>query len=119
MFGKQSWTLYVEDRATGDNLYLNLLANSAEAMPTGRFVVSYDISKEQMVLPGFLGYEYIGVWSWYYLYDDYRDILGSAPLVDGEMTIEDNGNGTYTLTIDFVDDCGNKITGVCVSAVLD
>lgn len=115
MFGKQSWTLYVEDSATGDNLYLNLLTNSAEAMPTGRFVVSYDISNEQMVLPGFLGYEGMGVWSWYYLYDNYRDILGSAPIVDGEMTIEDNGDATYTLTVDFVDDCGNRITGVCVS----
>lgn len=117
MLGKQTWVLYVEDSATGDNLYLNLLANSAEVMPIGTFVVSYDLGNEQMLLPGFLGYEYLGVWSWYHLYDDDRDILGSAPIVDGVMTIEDNGDSTYTMTIDFVDDCGNKITGVCVSAV--
>lgn len=56
------------------------------------------------------------MWSWYALYgEDGYEVLSQAPIVDGKVTITDNGDETYTALCDLVDDLGNKITGECVA----
>lgn len=110
--GKYSWLVYVDDNTTGSSFCFELLTETGDTLPTGVFPVSNDLNKEQMALPGYVNGDGETMWSWYMLYDGY-DIIGSAPVVDGSVTIENNGDETYTVTIDVVDDLENKITGTC------
>lgn len=53
--------------------------------------------------------------SWYYrLVDD--EYVNAAPIVEGTMTVTRNGE-EYTLTFDFVDDAGYRITGTRVGSL--
>lgn len=53
--------------------------------------------------------------SWYYrLVED--EYVGSAPIVEGTVTVARNGEA-YTLTFDFVDDAGYRITGTRTGAL--
>jgi hypothetical protein len=114
VIGKNTWMYYVDDYATGDSFCFELLTDVDAAYPLGRFSISNDLNNEQMALPGYVNGDGNIIWSWYRLY--YADsVIGAAPLVGGEVVIEDNGNGTVTVTIDVVDDLGNKLTGECVA----
>ena len=55
------------------------------------------------------------MWSWYSLYDYDYSVIASAPIVGGELTIVDNGDETFTVTVDVVDDLGYKISGECTA----
>ena len=51
------------------------------------------------------------LYSWYYvIIDDYVDQSQGAPLADGSITIEKDGND-YIVTLDCVDDNGHTIKG--------
>lgn len=113
LIGKNLYDIFIIDNATGNSFDIVLLSDSDNGIPTGVFPISTDLSKESIALPGYANCENMQVWSWYTRYTLDRDILGSAPVVDGEVTIEDNGDNTHTVTIDVVDDLGNKITGSC------
>ena len=112
LIGKNYWDIFIIDNATGDCFDVILLSDVNNAIPTGEFPISTDLAKERMTLPGYANCENIQVWSWYFRFTEYRDILDSAPIVDGSVTIEDNGDSTHTINIDVVDDLGNKLTGV-------
>lgn len=112
--GKYCWLVFVDDYATGSSFSFELLSETGNTLPTGVFPVSNDLNKEQMVLPGYVNGDGETMWSWYMLYDGY-DVIGSAPIVDGSISIMDNGDETYTISIDVVDDIENKITGECVA----
>ena len=113
LIGKNLYDIFIIDNATGNSFDIVLLSDSDNRIPTGVFPISTDLSKESIALPGYANCENMQVWSWYTRYTLDRDILGSAPVVNGEVTIEDNGDNTHTVTIDVVDDFGNKITGSC------
>ena len=113
LIGKNLYDIFIIDNATGNSFDIVLLSDIDNGIPTGMFPISTDLSKESIALPGYANCENMQVWSWYTRYTFDRDILGSAPIVDGEVTIEDNGDNTHTVTIDVVDDLGNKITGSC------
>lgn len=112
--GKNNWYLYVKDEATGDTFTLELLAPMTDPMPIGRFPVTRDLNEAQMVLPGYVNAGEI-MWSWYCFYDQNGIVTVSAPIDTGEVTITDNGDETVSVTIDVVDDMGNKITGTCTA----
>ena len=114
---KNYWNIFVIDNTTNHCFDFVLLSDIEDRIPTGVFPISTDLSKDSIVLPGYANCEGVPVWSWYTHYTNDRDILGSAPIVGGEISIEDNGNNSYTIIINVVDDLGNKISGKCVGQV--
>ena len=115
--GKSYWSIFVIDNTSGDSFDIVLLCDSDNKIPTGTFPISTDLNKECLALRGYANCEGVPVWSWYTRYTDDRTVLGSAPLVDGEIAITENGNNTHTIAINVVDDLGNKISGTCVGQV--
>jgi hypothetical protein len=118
LIGKSYWDIFLIENATGDILFIKLLSDENQKIPTGTFPISTDLTIGDIVLPGYANCEDVEIWSWYILYTSDRDVLGSAPIVDGEVKIEDNGDTTYSITIDVVDDLGNKITGLLSGSVI-
>lgn len=117
LVGKNYWDIFIIDNATGNCFDFVLLSDDEDAIPTGEFQISTDLTKESIALPGYANCENMKVWSWYIHFTDDRDILGSAPITGGTVTIADNGDNTHTITINVVDDLGNKLTGVCTGKV--
>lgn len=115
VIGKNTWMYFVDDYATGDSFCFELLADVDAEYPVGTFPISNDLNNEQMALPGYVNSDGNTMWSWYSLYDDNYDVVGAAPIVGGEVVITDNGDDTFTVTINVVDDLGYKITGECVA----
>lgn len=115
LISKNYWNIFIIDNSTGHCFDFVLLSDICDSIPTGLFPISADLSKESIVLPGYANCENIPVWSWYTHYTNDRDIISSAPIVGGEISIEDNGDNTHTISVDVVDDLGNKLTGVCIA----
>ena len=115
VIGKNTWMYFVDDYATGDSFCFELLADVDAEYPVGTFPISNNLNLDQMALPGYVNSDGNTMWSWYNLYDASYNVIGAAPIVDGEVVIADNGDDTFTVTIDVVDDMGNKLTGECVA----
>lgn len=115
VIGKNTWMYFVDDYATGDSFCFELLADVDAEYPVGTFPISNDLNNAQMALPGYVNSDGNTMWSWYSLYDDHYDVVGAAPIVGGEVDITDNGDDTFTVTINVVDDLGYEITGECVA----
>ena len=116
VIGKNSWIVYIDDYETLQGLILEMLVPSDEDVPVGEYKVTTDLSEDHIILPGFVTASGEAMWSWYVAYgDDGYETIGQAPIVDGTVTITDNGDETFTAVCDLVDDLGNKITGECTA----
>jgi hypothetical protein len=114
--GKNSWIMYIDDYDTYQSVILELLTPYEDEIPAGEFKVTTDLTNERIILPGYATTSGEAMWSWYVAYgDDGYETIGQAPIVDGTMTITDNGDETFTAVCDLVDDLGNKITGECTA----
>lgn len=115
VIGKDLWVVSIDDYSNGWNgLELEILTPIGE-YPIGEFEISSDLSKDSMVLPGFLNSYGVRMWSWYLLRVDSYDVVGMAALAGGEISIVDNDNGTHTATFAFQDRVGHNITGECTT----
>lgn len=104
-----------EDMATGTGRYfvLDVLADFNTSVDyRGTFTCSEDYGINTFV-PGYIEDGSL-VGSWYAELEDGYVSGNMAPLVDGEITFTFNDDGTRTLTLNCVDDLGNKITGTVV-----
>ncbi len=110
--GTANWTVYIYQPGslTGDYLKIELLTDPGftpqAGFPTGTYTDSRDYSMNTYI-SGYSSYAYtIGSW----LFVD--GFSGGAPLTDGEIEIVENGDGTYTISIDCMDnlDPANRIT---------
>lgn len=110
--GTANWTIYIYQSGllTGDYLKIELLADPAftpqAGFPTGTYTDSRDYSVNTYI-SGYSSYaNTIGSW----LFVD--GFSGGAPLTDGEINIVGNTDGTYTISIDCMDnlDPANRIT---------
>lgn len=110
--GTANWTIYIYQPGslTGDYIKLELLTDPGftpqAGFPTGTYTDSRDYSMNTYI-SGYSSYAYtIGSW----LFVD--GFSGGAPLTDGEIEIVENGDGTYTISIDCMDnlDPANRIT---------
>lgn len=110
--GTANWTVYIYQPGslTGDYIKLELLTDPCftpqAGFPTGTYTDSRDYSMNTYI-SGYSSYAYtIGSW----LFVD--GFSGGAPLTDGEIEIVENGDGTYTISIDCMDnlDPANRIT---------
>ena len=115
VIGKNTWMYFVDDNATGDSFCFELLTDTSAEFPAGRFPVSNNLNNTQMALPGYLNGDGETMWSWYSLYDADYSVIGSTPIVGGEITITDNGDETFTVTIAVVDDLDHNLTGECTA----
>lgn len=115
VIGKNTWMYFVDDYATGDGFCFELLTDTSAEFPVGTFPVSNNLNNEQMALPGYVNSDGETMWSWYSLYDNSYSVIGSAPIVEGQITITDNGDDTFTVAIDVVDDLGYQLTGECTA----
>ena len=109
--GKNYWMLSISgvDNEAYTTLTLGILNSFEDEYPVGEFSVASDLHLEQMVLPGFINGHGILDWSWLSWED------GEAPIVDGAITIVDNGDNVLTIVLDLIDDAGYKITGECTA----
>ena len=115
VIGKNTWMYFVDDNATGDSFCFELLTDTSAEFPVGTFPVSNNLNNKQMALPGYLNGDGETMWSWYSLYDADYSVIGSTPIVGGEITITDNGDETFTVTIAVVDDLDHNLTGECTA----
>lgn len=115
VIGKNTWMYFVDDYATGNSFCFELLTDTSAEFPEGTFPVSNNLNNTQMALPGYVNGDGETMWSWYSLYDADNSVIGSAPIVGGEITITDNGDDTFTVTIAVVDDLGHNLTGECTA----
>ena len=115
VIGKNTWMYFVDDYATGNSFCFELLTDRDADYPIGTFPVSNDLNQAQMALPGYVNADGNIFWSWYSLYDYDYSVLGSAPIVDGQVEIVDNGDETFTITIAVKDDMGYSLSGVCTA----
>jgi hypothetical protein len=115
VIGKNTWMYYVDNYATGDSFCFELLTDVGAEYPVGTFDISNNLNNTQMALPGYVNGDGNTMWSWYYLYDGSNDVVGAAPIVGGEVVIVNNGDDTFTVTINVEDDLGNKLTGECTA----
>lgn len=115
VIGKNTWMYFVNDYATGDSFCFELLTDTSAEFPVGTFPVSNNLNNTQMALPGYLNGDGETMWSWYSLYDADYSVIGSTPIVGGEITITDNGDETFTVTIAVVDDLDHNLTGECTA----
>jgi hypothetical protein len=114
--GKNSWIMYIDDYDTYQSVILELLTPYEDEIPAGEFKVTTDLTNERIILPGYATTSGEAMWSWYVAYgEDGYEAVGQAPIIDGTVTITDNGDETFTAVCDLVDDLGNKITGECTA----
>ena len=119
VLGKDDWVLYLYDLESGHTVMLELLAptSNAETLPLGTFSVSNDISKSQLVFPGYVDAYGESYFSWYAQIDmETEEDLALAPIKSGSVTIAQDGE-SYSVAFNLKDDKGNTIDGTCVSEV--
>ena len=108
--GRNLWYVELKDNSeVYHSLQLELLVPFEDAIPEGEFLVSTDLNLEQMALPGFLNSYHDVTWSWYFTDEDHANIR------EGKVVFTKNNDGTHTVSLDFVDDEGHKITGECTT----
>ena len=85
---------------------------SRSSFPTGTYNVALEVADHTM-FTGVVSYAGSIYFTWYG--DVTPDFEGysseTAPIVEGTVTVEDAGAGSYHFVFDLTDDAGNKITG--------
>lgn len=101
---------------TGDGMQIDLVAEGLDfsaGIPTGTYTASsYPYPGEYAA--GYMdGYYLTGVWYYGYADDGAGDVYISnmAPATSGDLNITNNGNDSYTISFEFLDDNGNTWDG--------
>ena len=109
--GYQSWMISIyPENSVGDNLMLEILCGTDKNTDiSGKYTISNSLD-EYTAFPGYVdGFTLMS--SWYYYRENALNISEYAPIVDGWVEIQENEEGTYTITFDVYDDLNNNITG--------
>lgn len=114
--GNDSWDLYIDDNADNQEFMLSLLVEPGQKLPIGTYPISGDLSS-RIALYGFANGNTQPVGCWYLEFDqEWRLIVNRAALRSGSVTITDNNDDTYTVSVNAKDNLGNTITGSCTAA---
>ena len=118
--GASNWTITLMlpgDPINGDYFMLDLVTDGVDSGAASDDVIgtytcvadATDVAKNTFVAGGLDGVSY--EYSWYqYIVDNFVDHSRRAPLAGGSVTIAKSGTG-YLVTLDCLDDNGNKIQG--------
>ena len=115
LVGKNLWSVFVDNYATAEELYLTILVDANKANPEGVYPISGDASQD-CALFGYVDPYYETNGSSWYQFDDNGNVLGYAPLKEGSATITKVDEEVYTVTVTAKDDKGNTISGTCTAA---
>jgi hypothetical protein len=115
--GKDFWLLYLDDNADHQEIMLMLHAEPDMTFPVGTYQISGDISSS-VALYGYANGAKQPYGCWYLEYnEDWEVILNRAAFKSGSVTLADNNDGTYTVSVNAKDNLGNTITSSCVAAL--
>ena len=114
--GGGNWMIDLAPSGTGDGMQIDLVAEGLDfsaGIPTGTYTASsYPYPGEYAA--GYMdGYYLTGVWYYGYADDGAGDVYISnmAPATSGDLNITNNGNDSYTISFEFLDDNGNTWDG--------
>lgn len=100
--------------AGGDEVQVELVGEAADfeaGIPSGEYKpMASDLPSPGEYVPGFI-FDNTLYGSWYICTDAQDNIVGYAPAIDGTVNVVNNGDGTYDITFDCVDDAGNVWDG--------
>ena len=102
-YGTGTGNWMIVSNGIGDGIQLDLCSSSADF--SSGFAGSYtvdDSANGGTAMYGYIENNYL-TGSWYVLSGIYG-LEGYAPCIEGEIVITDNGNGTYTISLDCMDD---------------
>ena len=104
--GNDSWDLYIDDNADNQEFMLSLLVEPGQKFPIGTYPISGDLSS-RIALYGFANGNTQPVGCWYLEFDqEWRLIENRAALRSGSVTITDNNDDTYTVSVNAKDNLG-------------
>lgn len=116
--GGGNWMIDLAPSGTGDGLQIDLVAEGLDfsaGIPTGTYTAasSYDPNPGEYAAGYMDGYYLTGVWYYGYADDGAGDVYISnmAPATSGDLNITNNGNDSYTISFEFLDDNGNTWDG--------
>ena len=113
--GFANWTIYIMskeyDMLHGDTILIDFITASADH--SGSIAGIYTCGNTpgaNVLMNGIVQYS-MPIGSWYFKYQN-ESIVSQAPLMNGSLTITENGDGTYSFSLDCFDDAStpNRIT---------
>ena len=111
--GGNNWLVYVfpdYEVGTGEGFWLDIIAHDYNEQSIAGEYICKEAFETGVFFPGFTA---AGIYygSWYIDYENFQPKGEKlAPLIDGSIKITDSEEGTAALSIEGVDDSGNKIT---------
>ena len=110
--GLDMWQLYFLEFNTKEQLLIEVMVKPNDlVVPTGTFTATSDIYKANGMLKGIIDEENYMSYSWYLRTSKSGDMVTTAPIAEGSVTVTDNGDGTHTAKFNLKDDAYNNITG--------
>ena len=112
----ENWAITIQPGdGNGDGAYIDLNCNlgSFEAgIPSGTYKASENASNEGGYMPGSISSYGYQVGSQYFLWtNNSYTIDKAAPATSGDLIITNNGDGTYRIQFEFLDDKGHTWSG--------
>lgn len=112
----ENWAITIQPGdGNGDGAYIDLYCNlgSFEAgIPSGTYKASENASNEGGYMPGSISSYGYQVGSQYFLWtNNSYTIDKAAPATSGDLIITNNGDGTYRIQFEFLDDKGHTWSG--------
>lgn len=112
--GGANWMFILSSTSGGDGVQVELVGEAADfeaGIPSGEYKpMASDLPSPGEYVPGFI-FDNTLYGSWYICTDAQDRPVGYAPAVDGTVKVVNNGDGTYDITFDCVDDAGNVWDG--------
>ena len=114
--GKDFWVVYLDDDADYQEIMLMLQAEPGMTFPVGTYPISGDISSS-VALYGYADGSKNPSGCWYLKFNEgWNMATDLAALKSGSVTIVDNNDGTYTVSVNAKDILGNTISATCSTA---
>ena len=114
--GKDFWRIYLDDDADYQEILLMLHAEPGMTFPVGTYPISGDISSS-VALYGYANGSKNPSGCWYLGFNEgWKEAIDLAAFKSGSVTIVDNNDGTYTVSVNAKDILGNTISATCSAA---
>jgi hypothetical protein len=114
--GKDFWRIYLDDDADYQEIMLMLHAEPGMTFPVGTYPISGDISNS-VALYGYADGSKNPSGCWYLAFNEgWKEAIDLAALKSGSVTIVDNNDGTYTVSVNAKDILDNTISATCSAA---